>query len=80
MSLAVDVDKVTMVLLNDGWHRVVNESFTIDAYEYRQSDEGVVPAPSIGATWLGSDETRIYCSLAAVLAVRTGEATDQRKR
>ena len=34
MGLAIDVDKVTHVLLSDGWHEVIDESFTLDAYEY----------------------------------------------
>ncbi len=34
MSLAIDVDKVTRVLLADGWHEVIGESFSLDAYEY----------------------------------------------
>ena len=79
MSLAIDVHAVRMVLLNDGWHRVVQESFTVDLYEY-QSDEATVPVPGTGATWLEGDDTRVYCPLTAILAVRTGEAPDQRKR
>lgn len=34
MSLAIDVDHVTEVLLADGWHQVLDGSFTLDAYEY----------------------------------------------
>lgn len=34
MSLAIDVDDVTAVLLADGWHEVANRSFELDAYEY----------------------------------------------
>ena len=34
MSLAIDVDHVTHVLLTDGWHEVANASFAIDAYEF----------------------------------------------
>ena len=34
MSLAIDIDKVTNVLLADGWHEVVDDSFTLDAYEF----------------------------------------------
>ena len=34
MSLAIDVDLVSAVLLADGWHVVDDESFTMDAYEY----------------------------------------------
>ena len=34
MSLAINIDKVIRVLLSDGWHDVLEESFTLDAYEY----------------------------------------------
>lgn len=36
MSLAIDIDKVTSVLLDDGWHDVENDSFEVDAYEFIQ--------------------------------------------
>jgi hypothetical protein len=34
VSLAIDVDHVTEVLLADGWHIVAEQSFTLDSYEY----------------------------------------------
>ena len=39
MSLAIDVDKITGVLMADGWHEVTKRqdgksSFCMDAYEY----------------------------------------------
>ena len=34
MSLAINIDKVNRVLLSDGWHDVLDESFVLDAYEY----------------------------------------------
>jgi hypothetical protein len=40
MSLAIDVDRVSQVLLSDGWHTVVNKSFTLDSYEYIWHHEG----------------------------------------
>ena len=46
MSLAIDVNKVTHVLLADGWHEVVwdkvskTSSFDTDAYEFVQGREG----------------------------------------
>jgi hypothetical protein len=33
-SLEIEVDAVTVVLLADGWHEVVDKTFTLDAYEY----------------------------------------------
>lgn len=34
MSLAIDVDTITDVLLGDGWHKVAGQSFDLDAYEF----------------------------------------------
>lgn len=34
MSLAINTDHVTAVLLTDGWHDVTDASFDLDAYEY----------------------------------------------
>jgi hypothetical protein len=34
MSLAIDIDLVSHVLLADGWYTVVDHSFTLDSYEY----------------------------------------------
>jgi len=34
MSLSINVDAVHSILLRDGWHDVVEDSFCIDAYEY----------------------------------------------
>lgn len=36
MSLNIDIDTVTEVLLEDGWHQVEDVSFDLDAYEYQQ--------------------------------------------
>lgn len=40
MSLAIEISSVTQVLLADGWHNVVNDSFEIDAYEYVDAGQG----------------------------------------
>lgn len=34
MSIAIEIDNVSAVLLRDGWHEVLNKSFEIDAYEF----------------------------------------------
>ena len=44
MSLAIDVDAVTAVLLADGWHEVADDSFSLDAYEFIWSGKGGVRA------------------------------------
>ena len=38
MSLAIDVDTVTAVLLADGWHDVIDDSFDVDAYEFEENN------------------------------------------
>lgn len=56
MSLAIETDLVTRVLLADGWHDVEDKSFEIDSYEFmwlkgmgetpmlRGGQDGLVPA------------------------------------
>ena len=39
MSLSIDTNAVTRVLLADGWHDVANESFDLDAYEFMWSGD-----------------------------------------
>jgi len=34
MSLAIDINKISDVLLVDGWHDIKEGSFSIDSYEY----------------------------------------------
>lgn len=41
MSLAIDVTRVTHVLLADGWHEVADRSFIVAPYEFgRPADPG----------------------------------------
>jgi hypothetical protein len=39
MSLSINVNAVCSVLLRDGWHDAVDDSFLIDAYEYVSGTE-----------------------------------------
>jgi hypothetical protein len=80
MSLAIDVDRVTHVLLADGWHKVQGRSFDLDAYEYIQkSDEEPIPLlrggsvtgiPSTGACWNEAGDVRLSCPLTSILAIK----------
>ena len=93
MSLEIDVDKVTDVLLADGWHKVGKSTFAIDAYEFIQrrgegrdpimlvSGGSVQGVPSTGATWLDA-KTKSYvsCPLTSILAVMQGESQTVRVR
>jgi hypothetical protein len=75
MSLAIDVDTVTHVLLADGWHPVLGDSFHTDAYEYVWQGEMVAhgdgqTVPHTGAGWTETNGVDILCPLNAILAVR----------
>ena len=47
MSLAIEVDDITHVLLADGWHTVHDASFGIDSYEFMRH-EGMSDSPILG--------------------------------
>jgi hypothetical protein len=38
VSLAIDIHRVSSVLLADGWHPIVEGSFDLDSYEYVDSE------------------------------------------
>jgi hypothetical protein len=40
MSLGINTDDVSAVLLADGWHRVQHHSFSIDSYEFMEENNG----------------------------------------
>lgn len=76
MSLKIDVDDVTSVLLADGWHTVTDQSFTLDSYEFVWQGalqlgggqcEGV---PSTGFEFRGSDGKIWAGPLTSILAVK----------
>jgi hypothetical protein len=57
MSLAIDIDKVSDVLLADGWHHVEfakgQSTFVIDAYEFLEHREKEGTRSSmLAAAWL----------------------------
>jgi hypothetical protein len=79
MSLAIEVDAVTAVLLKDGWHTVVDHTFEIDAYEYVHEGEfqlrgGTVEGvAATGATWREPGGDSVACAFTAIIAVRHKE-------
>lgn len=87
MSLSIDTDKVTHVLLTDGiWHKVIGKTFDLDSYEYLDRGhcilqggmvEGVV---STGFTFREDEDTVISGPLTALHAVRTAEPLPAKKR
>ena len=78
MSLAIDVDRVTEVLLPDGlWYEVEDGSFEIDAYEFVREEDaprllgGAEPLlPAAGATWRNNKRQRYSCPITSILAVK----------
>ena len=76
MSLAIDINRVTAVLLADGWHRVKDNSFAVDDYEFMRGNDAVVSSgqvqgvPPTGASWTEQTGSVVYCPLTAILAVR----------
>jgi hypothetical protein len=82
VSLRIDTDAVTAVLLADGWVGVEPGSFTLDSYEYMDgsSDDALVlhggGQSGVCATGFAFtdavNDDRYYGPLTAVLAVKTG--------
>jgi hypothetical protein len=75
MSLAIDLDDVTAVLLADGWHEVAGESFTLDAYEFMWRGQSAHSGGSSGVCSTGfafktPAGEHLAGPLTAVLAVR----------
>lgn len=76
MSLAIDVDKVVSVLLADGWHEVLKESFELDSYEFTWSGSAVHGGGQSGVcatgfTFLVTEQgIKLAGPLTAILAVR----------
>jgi hypothetical protein len=80
MSLYIDTDKITEVLLTDGeWYEVEDGSFDLDSYEMHWDGRLVLPGgavdgiPATGFTFKTPYEGYIYGPLTSVVAVRTPE-------
>lgn len=85
MSLAINPNKVTAILLADGWHPVAQGSLAFDAFEFVEDGYGSAQprAESTGLEWhepinpLNPDSSSwtMFAPLNAVLAVRYGAIT-----
>ena len=81
MSLAIDTDKITEVMLPDGWHTVAKGSFSLDAYEYvkdgktlfRAGQEGLV-LPATGFVFTDASGETICGPISSVRAVKLSKA------
>jgi hypothetical protein len=85
MSLALDLSRVEQVLLMDGWRRVANASFELDAYEFIRDGRAVLAGqptliPSIGGRWTEPDGSVVACPVTAILAVKQSGATSKAER
>lgn len=79
MSIAIQVDNVTAVLLADGWHDVADDTFDLDSYEYLHGDHllhggGNSGVCATGFTFRETGGQLLSGPLTAVLAVRHKEA------
>ena len=78
MSLSIDVDLVTQVLLGDRWYQVADASFAVDSYEFEWSgrdgmtvEELKQKKPDAPAKVLHSGGSGGVCSVGS--AFRTGD-------
>jgi hypothetical protein len=75
MSLAIDVDNVTAVLIAGTWYEVADESFELDSYEYMTGELILHGGGTAGITAAGYRfKTRVgawmYGPLTAIQSVR----------
>lgn len=76
MSLAIPVDNVVSVMLEDGWHYVIENSFEIDIFEFMRGNDlrlggGTVEGVSAtGARWKEPDGFWVSCQVPQILAVK----------
>ena len=77
MSLAIETDAIEAVLLADGWHNVSQNTFALDAYEYKDGSRTVLTGGTVagvvstGFFFNATDGQAYMGPLTSVLAVRT---------
>ena len=81
VSLYINPDEVSAVLLADGWHEVAAGSFDLDSYEFGECDADGAPSLTIhsggqsgvcatGFAFTTPEQDQVYGPLTAILAVR----------
>lgn len=73
MSLAIDVDRVSSVLIAGSWYTVANNSFALDSYEYLWNGDALPQDPLLPASGFAFTEPNGYVvagPLTSILAVR----------
>jgi hypothetical protein len=85
MSLCIDVDRITSVLLADGWHEVYGFSFDVDCYEMIQHhpdkdrNDNILLTDGMGAMWLESKGTAtMYCKVSSILALKRDDTQSKK--
>jgi len=78
VSLGINTRSVTAVLLADGWHPVIEESFCLDAYEYESEGTTLLAGgscpdvPHTGFILVTTGQKIIAGPLTSLLAVEVG--------
>ena len=75
MSLAIDIGDVAAILLADGWHSCTRGTFSMDSYEYVDTNETVLGGgncPLISAYGFAFNEAGlwIYGPVTSILAIK----------
>jgi len=77
MSLGIDIELVSHVLLADGWHSVVDQSFTLDSYEYFSYDHNEPDDPDAHHV-LHSGGSSGVCATGFCFLARPQQGTDDK--
>lgn len=75
MSLAIDREAVTAVLLADGWHQCVPESFDLDAFEFVDYSEPSTSGVGFAARTIHSGGKSGICATGFVFQEAGEEGT-----
>jgi hypothetical protein len=81
VSLEIDVERVSSVLLSDGWHTVQESSFDLDSYEFRRKGRALLGGgqetlvPAMGFSFK-DNQGWIKGAVTSILAVRLKPAVD----
>ena len=74
MSLDIPMDKVSAVLLSDGWHGITPGSFALETYSYKRAD-GLAMYSTQESGFRIIDGTGTVCGpITSILAVRVADA------
>jgi hypothetical protein len=77
--MQIVAERVTAVLLPDGWHRVKGRSFLVEPYSIDGHGGAAVKTEATlpGAAWMKSKGRFVSCPLTSILAVRHAAQIDE---